>query len=70
MDPVAQYQRQLLEQAQYIYYETPISEATQHAFLHLPRHVFIKRYRDWGTTEWQRSTPRQCGRTFVDPLCQ
>jgi protein-L-isoaspartate(D-aspartate) O-methyltransferase len=52
MDLVAQYQRQLLEQTQYIYYETPISEATQHAFLHMPRHVFIKRYRDWGTTEW------------------
>jgi len=52
MDPVAQYQRQLLEQTQYIYYETPISEATQHAFLSIPRHVFIKRYRDWGTTEW------------------
>ena len=52
MDLVEQYQRQLLEQTQYIYYETPISEATQHAFLHLPRHRFIKRYRDWGTTEW------------------
>jgi protein-L-isoaspartate(D-aspartate) O-methyltransferase len=61
MDPVAQYQRQLLEQAQYIYYETPISEATQHAFLHLPRHVFIKRYRDWGTTEWHEVRPDNVG---------
>ncbi len=52
MDLVAQYQRQLLEQTQYIYYETPISEATQHAFRHMPRHRFIQRYRDWGTTEW------------------
>jgi protein-L-isoaspartate(D-aspartate) O-methyltransferase len=52
MDLVEQYQRRLLEQTQYIYYETPISEATQHAFLHMPRHQFIQRYRDWGTTEW------------------
>jgi protein-L-isoaspartate(D-aspartate) O-methyltransferase len=52
MDPAANYQRHLLEQTQYIYYETPISEATQHAFLQMPRHMFIKRYRDWGTTEW------------------
>ena len=61
MDPVAQYQRQLLEQAQYLYYEIPISEATQHAFLHIPRHVFIKRYRDWGTTEWHEMRPDNVG---------
>jgi protein-L-isoaspartate O-methyltransferase len=52
MDAIAKYQRQLLEQAQYLYYETPISEATQQAFLHLPRHVFIKRYRHRGTRAW------------------
>src|SRR6266511_1015585 len=52
MDSVAQYQQQLLEHTQYIYDETPISEATQQAFLQLPRHVFIKRYRNWGTKKW------------------
>jgi protein-L-isoaspartate(D-aspartate) O-methyltransferase len=52
MDSVAKYQQQLLEHTQYIYDETPISEATQQAFLQLPRHVFIKRYRNWGTKEW------------------
>jgi protein-L-isoaspartate(D-aspartate) O-methyltransferase len=52
MDLVEHYQRRLLEQTQYLYYETPISEATQYAFLHMPRHRFIQRYRDWGTTEW------------------
>jgi protein-L-isoaspartate(D-aspartate) O-methyltransferase len=52
MDTIAKYQRQLLEQAQYIYYETPIGEATQQAFLCTPRHLFIKRYRHWGTKEW------------------
>ena len=61
MDPVAQYQRQLLEQTQYIYYETPISGATQHAFLSRPRHVFIKRYRDWGTTEWHEVREENVG---------
>lgn len=61
MDPVVKYQRQLLEQTQYIYHETPISAATQHAFLHMPRHVFIKRYRDWGTTEWHEVRAENVG---------
>jgi len=53
MDLIAKYQRKLLEQSQYEYYETPISEATQQAFLETPRHVFVKRYRHWGTKDWQ-----------------
>ena len=52
MDSVVKYQRQLLEQTRYIYYETPISEATENAYLATPRHVFVKRYREWGTKEW------------------
>ena len=47
------YQKQLLEQAQFIFYENPISEATQKAYLAAPRHVFIKRYREWGTKVWR-----------------
>jgi hypothetical protein len=42
------YQQQLLEQAQYFYHETPIGEATQTAYLATPRHLFVKRYREWG----------------------
>src|SRR5919108_2800559 len=61
MDAIAQYQRQLLEQAQYLYYETPISEATQQAFLRLPRHVFIKRYRHWGTRAWHEVSEENLG---------
>jgi protein-L-isoaspartate(D-aspartate) O-methyltransferase len=61
MDAIAKYQRQLLEQAQYLYYETPISEATQQAFLHLPRHVFIKRYRHWGTRVWHEVSEDNLG---------
>jgi protein-L-isoaspartate(D-aspartate) O-methyltransferase len=53
MNPVDKYQRQLLEQTRYIYYETPISEATEKAYLATPRHVFVKRYREWGTQEWR-----------------
>ena len=61
MDSVAKYQRQLLEQAQYIYYETPISEPTQQAFLQTPRHVFVKRYRTWGTKEWHEVSAENLG---------
>jgi protein-L-isoaspartate(D-aspartate) O-methyltransferase len=49
---VEKYQRQLLAQAQHIYYENPITEATQKAYLATPRHLFIKRYREWGMKDW------------------
>jgi hypothetical protein len=38
MDNVEKYQKQLLEQTQSLYRETPISEATQRAYLATPRH--------------------------------
>ncbi len=47
------YRQQLLEKAQYIYHETAISEATQKAYLATPRHLFVKRYREWGIREWR-----------------
>ena len=52
MDAVEKYQQQLLEQSQYLYYRTPISDPTVHVYLATPRHLFVKRYREWGTTEW------------------
>lgn len=52
MDTVEKYQQQLLEQSQYIFYRTPLSSPTVHAYLATPRHQFVKRYREWGTTEW------------------
>lgn len=52
MDSAEKYQRQLLEQAKAIYYETPLSEATQQAYLATPRHKFVRRYRRWGVKEW------------------
>jgi protein-L-isoaspartate(D-aspartate) O-methyltransferase len=52
MEAAEKYQRQLLEQAKAIYYETPLSEGTQKAYLETPRHRFVKRYRRWGVKEW------------------
>jgi protein-L-isoaspartate(D-aspartate) O-methyltransferase len=52
VDAIEKYQKQLLEQTLNIYRETPISEATQRAYLATPRHRFVPRYREWGTKEW------------------
>lgn len=56
MDAIEKYQKQLLEQTLSIYRETPISEATQRAYLATPRHRFVPRYREWGTKEWHEIT--------------
>jgi protein-L-isoaspartate(D-aspartate) O-methyltransferase len=52
MESAEKYQRQLLEQAQAIYHETPLSQAAQKAYLATPRHQFVRRYRRWGVKEW------------------
>jgi protein-L-isoaspartate(D-aspartate) O-methyltransferase len=52
MDTIEKYQKQLLEQTRHIYRETPISEPTERAYLAMPRHRFVLRYREWGTKEW------------------
>lgn len=51
-DTIAKYQQQLLEQARQIYHQTPISDATVHAYLATPRHLFVGRYREWSNKEW------------------
>jgi protein-L-isoaspartate(D-aspartate) O-methyltransferase len=56
VDAVEKYQKQLLEQTLSIYRDTPVSEATQRAFLATPRHGFVSRYREWGTKEWHEVT--------------
>lgn len=53
MDTIEKYRAQLLEQTRRIYRETPISEATEQAYLAVPRHRFIKRFREWGSREWR-----------------
>jgi protein-L-isoaspartate(D-aspartate) O-methyltransferase len=52
MESAEKYQRQLLEQAQAIYHETPLSQATQKAYLATPRHQFVRRERRWGVKDW------------------
>src|SRR5712692_9460097 len=53
MDTPAKYQRQLLDQAQQIYHQTPISDATVQAYLATPRHLFVRHYREQASTEWR-----------------
>jgi len=52
-DLVSKYQRQLLDQAQQTYQDTPISEATVRAFLATPRHLFVRHYRERASKEWR-----------------
>src|SRR5258705_11091462 len=52
-DLVSKYQRQLLDQAQQTYDDTPISEATVRAFLATPRHLFVRHYRERASKEWR-----------------
>jgi protein-L-isoaspartate(D-aspartate) O-methyltransferase len=53
MDAFAKYQQQLLDQAQQTYYQTPISDATVQAFFAMPRHLFVRRYRERASKEWR-----------------
>jgi protein-L-isoaspartate(D-aspartate) O-methyltransferase len=50
------HQRQLLDQSRRIFQKTPISRATENAYLATPRHWFVRRYREWGKPEWQPVT--------------
>jgi protein-L-isoaspartate(D-aspartate) O-methyltransferase len=57
MDNIEKYQKQLLEQTQNLYRETPISEPTEQAYFATPRHCFVGRYREWGTKKWHVVNP-------------
>ncbi len=67
---IAAYQQQLLERAQYVFHATPLSAATCAAFLAVPRHRFVPRYRVWGSTEWHEVTSasleQHLARLYVD----
>jgi protein-L-isoaspartate(D-aspartate) O-methyltransferase len=56
METPEKYQRQLLEQSRRLFYKTPLSQATERAYLATPRHLFVRRYREWGTPEWRQVT--------------
>jgi protein-L-isoaspartate(D-aspartate) O-methyltransferase len=57
MSTVKKYQHQLLEQARTTYLETPITPQTERAYLDTPRHQFVSRYRQWGSTTWHDVGP-------------
>jgi protein-L-isoaspartate(D-aspartate) O-methyltransferase len=56
METIEKYQRQILEQSRRLFYQTPISPATEQAYLATPRHLFASRYREYGKREWQQAT--------------
>ena len=56
METIEKFQRQVLEQNRRIFHKTPISQATERAFLATPRHLFVSRYREWGTPVWRQVT--------------
>jgi protein-L-isoaspartate(D-aspartate) O-methyltransferase len=56
METLEKYQRQLLGQSRRIFYKTPLSQATERAYLAVPRHLFVGLYREWGTAEWRQVT--------------
>jgi protein-L-isoaspartate(D-aspartate) O-methyltransferase len=56
METIEKLQRQILEQNRRTFPKTPISPATERAFLATPRHLFVRRYREWGTTGWRQVT--------------
>jgi hypothetical protein len=61
VETIEKYQRQFLEQSRRSFYKTPISQATERAYLATPRHLFVRRYREWGTTEWRQVTAENLG---------
>jgi protein-L-isoaspartate(D-aspartate) O-methyltransferase len=54
METSEKFQRQLLDHSRRIFSKTPISHATEQAYLATPRHLFVRRYREWGTPEWRQ----------------
>jgi protein-L-isoaspartate(D-aspartate) O-methyltransferase len=61
MDTIEKYQRQILEQSRRMSPNTPISQATERAYLATPRHAFVKRYREWGSKDWREVTSENLG---------
>ncbi len=60
METLEKYQRQFLEQSRR-FFKTPISDAAERAYLATPRHLFVRRYREWGTSEWRQVTDENLG---------
>jgi len=56
VETLEKYQRSILEQCRRVFPRTPLSQATEQAYLATPRHLFVRRYRVPGTKEWQQVT--------------
>lgn len=52
MELVRQFQHQLLEDCRSLSQDSPLSPAIEKAFLAIPRHKFVKRYKRVGSREW------------------
>lgn len=52
MNLAATYQTQLLAGIRSLFSNQPLSRAVEWAYLANPRHLFVKRYRDWGSPTW------------------
>jgi protein-L-isoaspartate(D-aspartate) O-methyltransferase len=57
MEPFKKHQLHLLEESRRLNSKTPLSHATEQAYLANPRHLFVRRFREWGTAEWHQVMP-------------
>jgi protein-L-isoaspartate(D-aspartate) O-methyltransferase len=55
-ETLQKYQRLILEQGRRVFYKTPISQATERAYFAAQRHLFVRRYRQWGSPVWREVT--------------
>lgn len=53
MEAAETHQRQLLDRIRFANRENPISQPTENAYLQVPRHLFLSRYRMPGSKDWQ-----------------
>ena len=57
MDAIGTFQRQLWDQSRRVNHRTPISRETEQAYFATPRHLFVPRYREWGSRAWHQVNP-------------
>jgi len=57
MDAIGTFQRQLWDQSRRVNHRTPISRETEQAYFATPRHLFVPRYREWGSRAWHHVNP-------------
>jgi protein-L-isoaspartate(D-aspartate) O-methyltransferase len=53
MEDAEKHQRQLLDRIRFANRESPISRSTENAYLQVPRHLFLSRYRKPDSKDWE-----------------